>query len=113
MISLDDARELFFSHSAVFLDARPREFYELGHIAGARSLPYDEFDKLFPSVMKNVGTETIIVAYCDGEHCNLSKDLALALIHKGYSNVYVLPNGWTSWKEAGLPIEPSGEQQGG
>ncbi len=105
IISLNEAEDLYFSHSALFLDARPKEFYEMGHIAGAKNLPYEEFNKLFPLVMKGVDRNTTIVTYCDGEHCQLSKHLALALMEKGYMNVYVLENGWTVWKEANLPVE--------
>ncbi len=104
-ISLDEAKELFFSHSALFLDARPKEFYELGHIAGAKNLPYEEFESKFPEVMKEVDKGTMIITYCDGEHCELSRELALALMDKGYMNVYVLENGWTLWKKANLPTE--------
>ena len=106
-ISLEEAKEFFYSHEAVFIDARPKEFYDLGHIAGAKSLPYEEFDRLFPSVMKDVDKETVIITYCDGKHCHLSRDLALALMDKGYLNVFVLPNGWTAWKEARLPVQTS------
>lgn len=107
VISLEEAKELFYDHSTLFLDARPKEFYDLGHIAGARNLPFEEFEKLFPEVMKDIDKNTLIITYCDGEHCQLSRELALALMNKGYTNVYVLENGWTVWKEANLPIEKS------
>ena len=112
VISLEEAKELYFSHSALFLDARPKEFYQLGHIAGAKNLPYENFDEFFQVVMKGVDKNTAIITYCDGEHCQLSRDLALALMDRGYNNVYVLENGWTVWKEANLPVESAENLRG-
>jgi len=39
VISMEEAREAFLSKKAFFLDARPKELYEVGHIKGARNLP--------------------------------------------------------------------------
>ena len=104
-ISLQEARALFFSGKAVFLDARPTEFYNLGHIRGAINLPYEEFDELFPTVMRRINHDSTIITYCDGEGCQLSKKLALTLKENGYTNVKILENGWTTWKEADLPTD--------
>lgn len=105
-ISLQEARNLFFSGRAIFLDARPREFYKLGHIKGAINLPYEQFDTLFATVMKGIDHDSTIITYCDGEGCQLSKDLALALNKIGYTQVKILENGWTTWEEANLPTDP-------
>jgi 3-mercaptopyruvate sulfurtransferase SseA len=47
----------------------------------------------------------LVITYCDGDSCNLSKDLALFMENLGFSKVLVLVNGWTLWQDAGLPIE--------
>jgi rhodanese-related sulfurtransferase len=47
----------------------------------------------------------MIITYCDGEHCDLSVELALYLKKMAFENVRVLVNGWTVWKQAGLPTE--------
>jgi rhodanese-related sulfurtransferase len=112
MISLEDAEEHFLNHTALFLDARPHDLYQLGHIQGARSLPWEELDAGFAAAMSGVPSDTLIIAYCDGEGCGLSKELAEALLGKGYGNVRVLSNGWTLWQEQRLPVakgELSGE----
>jgi rhodanese-related sulfurtransferase len=103
-IPLEDAQALYFARMALFLDARSLELYAEGHIQRALNLPWDEFEKHFPQVMDGVPDDTTIVTYCDGETCALSKDLAFALLQKGYFNVRVLVNGWTLWQESGLPV---------
>jgi rhodanese-related sulfurtransferase len=104
-ISLEEAQKVFENQSALFLDARPAEQYAEGHIRGARNLPPEAFDVHFEKVMTNVGTEQMIITYCDGETCNLSKQLALNLKDLGFSAVRVLPNGWSRWQGRRLPIE--------
>lgn len=104
MISLQEAEAFYYAEAALFLDARSPELYAEGHIAGARNLSWEQFDARADEVMSNVGSEAVIITYCDGESCNLSKELALALLDRGYSNVRVLVNGWTLWQENALPI---------
>ncbi|MFP5212118.1 MAG: rhodanese-like domain-containing protein [Acidobacteriota bacterium] len=105
IVTLDEARDLFLAQSAVFLDARHKESYLIGHIEGAKSLPWNDFDASFNEVMADIPKDTVLITYCDGEMCGLSKELAVALSEKGYTNVKVLLNGWTAWQEANLPVE--------
>ncbi len=105
MVSLEEAGMLFFDRSALFLDARSSDEYAEGHIDGAVNLPWDEFDDHFATVMADIPPQTPLITYCDGESCGLSKELAMALLAKGYNNVRVLVNGWTLWQEKRLPIE--------
>lgn len=106
-ISLEEARGLFFSHKAIFLDARSPESYRLGHIRGARNLPLDAIQDHFDKVMADISTNLPIIAYCDGEGCAKSKELALTLIHAGFKNVRVLTDGWALWVGHRLPTETS------
>ncbi len=103
-ISLEEAREAFLSKGGVFLDARSPELYEGGHIRGARNLPWQGVDDYFDSVMVDIPRDSLIIAYCDGEACALSKDLAIELLFRGYDNVRVLVNGWSVWQENQLPV---------
>jgi rhodanese-related sulfurtransferase len=104
-ISIDEAEALYCSQAAVFLDARSRELYDEGHIQGARSLPWDEYEKYYSPIMEGLPFDTPVIVYCDGVSCGLSKELALALLYKGHTNVRVLVNGWTLWQNRNLPIE--------
>jgi rhodanese-related sulfurtransferase len=111
-IPLEEAEKLFFTHAAVFVDARSVEDYAHGHIQGARCLPWHEVDINFIGATQDLDLETPIVTYCDGETCELSHHLALFLREAGFMNTRVLVNGWTLWQKAGLPVE-SGAPQGG
>jgi rhodanese-related sulfurtransferase len=103
-ISLDKTKEVFLSKEGVFLDARSPELYEQGHIRGARNLPWQALENHFDSVMADIPKDRLIISYCDGEACALSKDLAIELLFRGYENVRVLINGWSVWQENQLPV---------
>jgi rhodanese-related sulfurtransferase len=102
-ISLADAVLLFESGEAVFVDAREAGEYELGHIEGALSLDPLSFGQNFPALREQLEGTTTIVTYCDGEYCELSRELAEQLESMGLQDVRVLKNGWTLWLDQGLP----------
>jgi len=103
VVSLEEARALFLTQGAVFLDARSNEAYFAGHIQGAINFPADNFDSLFPTLMAEIAPDSLIITYCDGETCTLSKELAMNLAGRGYAHVRVLVNGWSTWLDAKLP----------
>ena len=104
-ITLDEAKALHESSGAVFLDARPLDEFTKGHIQGAISLPWGEAEQRVMDVTADMANDAVIITYCDGDTCDLSKELALLLENLGFSNVRVLVNGWTLWQNAGLPVE--------
>ncbi|MBF0573135.1 MAG: rhodanese-like domain-containing protein [Desulfamplus sp.] len=122
VISLEQAKELFENNAAIFIDARPKEQYEEGHIQDALSLPWQEVDTYFMEVApileerlskiakvnsdngENKNISNAIITYCDGESCELSHELALFLKEMGFNNVHIIVNGWTVWHKAGLPV---------
>ena len=106
-ISLEDAVTMFNERKAVFIDARPRDIFNMGHIAGSRSLPLEQFDAYLSEVLSDITPDTQIITYCDGATCILSETLAKHLIELGYSNVKTLENGYTVWLNNNLPVEES------
>ena len=104
MISREEARVLFDSSSAVFVDARHDFDYNLGHIKGAISVPLKDYD-LKKGVLNGIPKNRIIIAYCDGAECNSSIELSVKLMKDGYRNVKIFFGGWREWVDANLPIE--------
>ena len=104
-VSLADAEGMYYAHAAVFLDARSPELYDEGHIQGALNLPWEELDARFVETLRDFPVETTFVTYCDGEGCGLSRELAMAMLGRGYTEVRVLVNGWTLWNDKRLPVD--------
>jgi rhodanese-related sulfurtransferase len=109
IVPFQEAQEQWSNGQSIFLDARLPADYAAGHIANAISLPIEEFDEYYPRVATTLTPDANIVAYCDGQECDLSHDLAKKLRELGYTHVHILVNGWTSWHTAGLPTH-TGDQ---
>ncbi len=105
-IPLTEASEKFKTGVALFIDARSPEDFRAGHIKDAVNLPNQAFDEVFPQVVKEIEKWGQLITYCDGKECVLAQALAKRLYELGFQNVSYLVNGWTSWREQGLPTEP-------
>ncbi len=101
-ISGEEAEELFFSGEAVFVDSRPFEDYEKGHILNALSIPFDEVDRVLNQ--REINPQDILVIYCDGQGCRSSEILAMRLHREGFSRIKVFFGGWEEWIARGLPV---------
>ena len=107
IIPVSLAKALFEKNEAVFMDARDKNQFEMGHIKGAKNLPWHAVDDYFMDIVQDLPNDTIIITYCDGESCDLSHELSLFLMKMGFNHVKVLVNGWTVWQEMNLPVQGS------
>lgn len=107
-IALDQATTLWRSGSALFLDAREPDDYAAGHIGNALNLPSQSFAEHFGELAPMLSSASELVLYCDGVECDLSHRLAQSLRQAGYTNSHILSNGWSAWRQAGLPITSGG-----
>jgi rhodanese-related sulfurtransferase len=103
LITLADAITRYQSQNTIFIDARYREDYEVGHVRGAINLSFDEFYELLPEVEPKLSQEKEMVTYCGEIDCDISLFLARLLKEKGYEKVMVMVQGWEGWVNAGLP----------
>jgi len=108
LISLDQAVQLFQKGEVLFLDARSQSQCAEGRIKEALCLPWQEVDHYFMKMAGRLDGAGVIITYCDGENCDLSHELALFLKKAGFKDVFVLVNGWTLWRQAGLPTVGKG-----
>jgi rhodanese-related sulfurtransferase len=91
-------------HQALFLDARPRPFYDMSHIPGALPLPEDDFDRAFAAIEPKLRSTFDIVVYCSGYGCEASHNVTRTLQQRGIHGV-VLQGGWPDWTDAGYPVK--------
>jgi rhodanese-related sulfurtransferase len=102
-IALHKAKELWGNGAALFVDAREPADYAAGHIGNAFNIPAQSFGQHFSRVAPMLTPDSALVLYCDGKECDLSHRLADNLRQQGYTNLHMLFNGWTAWRDAGLP----------
>jgi rhodanese-related sulfurtransferase len=89
---------------ALFLDARPVDFYNMSHIPGAMPLPENDFDPWFAKLEGRLRTTFDIVVYCSGYGCEASHQVSRRLREKGIQAT-ILHEGWPAWTEAGYPVK--------
>ena len=104
-IELGEAWALYNEGSAVFVDARSQQEFRAGHIPGALLLTLDDFEETVASWRNLIPSETLLIAYCAGEGCDSSREVAALLVEEGYSQVKVFFGGWEDWKGAGYSVE--------
>ena len=107
-IPLDQARQLRDRGDVFFRDAREPADYAAGHIGNALNLPAQSFAQHFVEIAPLLTPASVLVLYCDGVDCELSHRLRESLRPLGYTNTHLLFNGWTAWRQAGLPVSAGG-----
>jgi rhodanese-related sulfurtransferase len=104
-IALSEAKALFDSGIAVFIDARAPEAFADGHIPGAINIPYDQLPQYLETLQNQVVQTDLVVCYCWGPSCDFSEQLGTELRIMQYKNVKEFTGGWEEWTAAGYPTE--------
>jgi rhodanese-related sulfurtransferase len=103
VVKAEQARVLH-ERGALFLDARPRDFWRMNRIPRALALPEDDFDKAYPEVEQEMRRAKAVVVYCSGYGCEASHVVARRLREKGF-DAAILDEGLPAWQDAGLPVD--------
>jgi rhodanese-related sulfurtransferase len=103
-IDAGDARGMLGDPTVMFVDCRPTDQYQSGHISGALSLPSDS--ELQGGALSHLHSAQTIIAYCDARGgCESSHRLAARLREIGLPDVRILKDGLPAWVQAGYPAE--------
>ncbi|MCF8092927.1 MAG: sulfurtransferase [Desulfotignum sp.] len=82
--------------NVMIIDARPyKPMYVKGHIPGAVSIPFTDFDKKADLLPKD--KNTLLIYYCGGVECKLSHKSARKAQELGYTNIKVFAKGFPEW----------------
>ncbi|WP_025686540.1 ArsR/SmtB family transcription factor [Paenibacillus maysiensis] len=93
-LTMDEVREKINNDSIILVDLRPKEEYDMDHIAGAISMPMEELDALIKEIPKN----TEIIAYCRGPLCVYSALATQKLQSEGFRS-FRMEEGLNEWQE--------------
>ena len=98
-VSKTDLLERVAHGTAIALDVRPADEFEVGHLKGAINIPLADLEKH----LADLPADKEIIAYCRGPYCVLSYEAVATLREKGYT-VFRLDGGYPDWKASGLPV---------
>ena len=103
IVEVADAKALL-DRGALFLDARPLDFWRVSRIPGALPLPEEDFDRAFAAIEPRLRRASGIVVYCSGFGCESSHVVARRLRERGLLAA-ILNEGIPAWLDAGLPMD--------
>ena len=101
-VSTTEAIQMVNQRHAVWVDVRPSEQFQAGHIAQARSLPAADLEQKAGNLPKN---KPLILV------CEQGRDaprMVSRLKAQGYTDVAVLEGGMKAWFAASLPVTQKG-----
>jgi rhodanese-related sulfurtransferase len=104
-ITPDEAHALLGQPSVAFVDCRPRQDFEAGHVAGSVHVEA-EASALGPTLVELARGAGTVVTYCDAQaECERSLRVATLLAQAGASDVRVLEGGMPAWLSQGFPAQ--------
>lgn len=104
-IALERALREMERGESLFLDARPKVFYEAGRILNAMSLPVNSTEEEVRNELPNPHPYDKIIIYCEDQDCDAADTMARRLKRMGYEKLFVLEGGWRAWTQANLPTQ--------
>jgi rhodanese-related sulfurtransferase len=109
-VSTDDVRRILADGSAIVLDSRKRSEYVAGHIAGAQNVAPEAGAPpaaTVAAVERLAGGDKgkALVLYCNGPHCQASRQLGEQLAAAGFTNVRRYQLGIPMWRTLSGPVE--------
>jgi rhodanese-related sulfurtransferase len=103
LVEAADARQRL-DKGALFLDARPVDFYDMAHVPGALPLPEEDFDAAFARLEPRLRASLDVIVYCAGYGCEASHVVSRKLKEHGIPAA-ILHEGWPAWQEANYPVK--------
>jgi rhodanese-related sulfurtransferase len=93
----------------ILLDLREARDFRIGHLPGARSLPFLHFPRDFEAVVRTAWpganrATTPVVLYCYGLDCVRSRKAGALAAKLGFRDLIWFRGGIREWREAGFPL---------
>lgn len=86
-----------------FVDVRPADDFQKGHIPGAKSLAFANFNRENLEAIVKKGDEVII--YGEGSLSSISANATKSALEWGWSKVFYFRYGYGQWSTVGLAVE--------
>lgn len=106
LIDLHWAKLKHDAGGALFVDARPAEFFKQNHIQGAVNLPPALFDFVYMMNFGNLDTQKEIIVYGRNISRHYDEEVLFKLASRGHENIKLFPGGLSAWKRSGFPLGP-------
>jgi len=95
------ALTMFGRGDVVFVDARPSQAFEKGHIEKARHIPYSFIDPVGEETVRELKRYKSVIIYCNRKDAQVSITMAGELSEEGVAGANYLEGGFLEWVKAG------------
>jgi rhodanese-related sulfurtransferase len=99
---IEDAYRLFEEGRAIFIDARAPEVFALGHIEGAINAPPGGED--LAGLTWLADADTYVICYAAEKSQRQAGVAADKLLEMGCEEVFVMMDGFETWRRKGFPV---------
>ncbi len=99
-VSPNQLANIVNKHDGLVVDLRTKEEFEAGSITGSISIPFTDIDQRYEELIKHQTKPIILV-------CTLGRNSATSgdkLKKHGFTNLFVLKGGISTWQQEGLPL---------
>lgn len=104
IVTTDQMKHVIKTGNALIIDARNPEAYIKGHIPTAINIPFIEVFN-YVEILHSIPRDTLMIIYCDGVHCELSKNLSQFLKGMNFTKIFLYHDGIEVWNAQNLPLE--------
>ncbi|OGP74067.1 MAG: hypothetical protein A2Y80_04435 [Deltaproteobacteria bacterium RBG_13_58_19] len=104
-VGLKEAEAVYKNQEAMFIDARPNNFFNQKHIKGALNVPLPLFDFLYLMQLSQVPKDKPLIVYGHNISRHYDLDVARKLMLRGHEKVMILGGGADGWHKQ-FPLEP-------
>lgn len=96
-----EVNTLLAEENALLIDARPREFYELGHVKGAVNVPPALFDSVYTSQFADEDPERPLIIYGRNFSRLFDEVVAWKFINRDHERIYLFLGDMKDFPDAG------------
>jgi rhodanese-related sulfurtransferase len=100
-VRMEPALTMFGRGDVLFVDARPSEAFEKGHIEKARNIPYSFLDPVGEETVRGLKRYKSVIVYCNRKDAQVSMTMAGELSQEGVTGATYLEGGFLEWVKAG------------
>jgi rhodanese-related sulfurtransferase len=105
LISIDNAKQKYDAETAIFVDARPANFFDQRHISGAVNVPLALFDFVYMMKFSNLESDKEIIIYGRNISRHYDEEVAFKFALRSHTNLKLLSGGLSAWEKRGYPAE--------
>jgi rhodanese-related sulfurtransferase len=105
-IDIFGAKLKYDTGTALFIDARPQDFFNKGHVKGAINLSLPLFDFMYVMIFEQIDPQREIIVYGRSFSRLYDDEVGFKLLARGHTNVKVLSGGLSAWEKEHYPMEP-------